>query len=88
MTLHLLHPQVTTDRDLLAADLYRVMLERSAAAADRDAALQALAEATAQLEALRKGGPGVVTELSLSPAFAQAAPGEEATERAAPQGVE
>lgn len=37
---------VTTDRDLLAGDLYRCMLERTAALRDRDAALQALREAT------------------------------------------
>lgn len=38
---------VTTDRDLLAGDLYRCMLDRTAALRDRDAALAALREATA-----------------------------------------
>jgi len=51
---------VTTDRDLLAADLYRVIMDRSAALRDRDAALSALREASAELLRLagRRGEDG------------------------------
>lgn len=43
---------VTTDRDLLASDLYRVMVEHQAAQRERDAALAALAEAGQELARL------------------------------------
>jgi len=40
---------LTTDRDLLAADLYRCLTDKAVAERERDCALAALAEATAQL---------------------------------------
>jgi hypothetical protein len=47
---------VTTDRDLLAADLYRCMLECGTAQRERDATLAALRDAAAQLARLAAGG--------------------------------
>jgi hypothetical protein len=43
---------VTTDRDLLAADLYRCMVERGAAQRERDETLDALREASGALARL------------------------------------
>jgi len=64
---------VTTDRDLLAADLYRSMLERSTVQGERDAALQALSDLSAQLGRIAAGG-GALPMLGalLSPAAALA----------------
>ena len=50
---------VITDRDLLAADLYRSMLERDTVQSERDAALQALADTSAQLARIAAGPAGV-----------------------------
>ena len=72
---------VTTDRDLLAADLYRSMLERATVQSERDAALHALSDASAQLARLAagqgvgQGGSAAATLgalLALSPAAALA----------------
>ena len=65
---------VTTDRDLLAADLYRSMLERSTVQCERDAALQALSDCSAQLGRIAAGGGAAVPMLGalLSPAAALA----------------